>query len=364
MIKAEDNINLVSGKSTHDLASNTEQHFWNVTTGTNAGVHITEKTKDDFLDDPANGGNNLWAKTNGIVIRKGTTELASFEESSIGLGKNSDTAVINLCNGAGQIKGEIASTLATDDTYSLQLLNVENTKACKELFMRCGLTRVILDDFGNSEGGFSIFSGQGVPSTTRTGTCAVVGESESASASHVDIEAGGASVDVRSGSADDQYTFPHVIVSGRFIVPNNPIQNEWAYSNTNTGTPNINIASTGIIRRTTTVSSRRYKHDIKDVEDKTLDPQHLYDVEVKQFKYNDGIVTDSNDSRYDKDLIGFIAEQVKDVYPIAVDVNEQGECEAWNAQYIIPPMLKLIQDQHKQIETLTQRIEALERATK
>ena len=137
---------------------------------------------------------------------------------------------------------------------------------------------------------------------------------------------------------------------------NGDLYNQKAYDNTNSYATNLFVGNTGHIYRTTNTSSRRYKNSIKDVDSKELNPHNLYDIEVKQFRYNDDVITDKSDVRYGKDLIGFISEQVKECYPIAVDINEDGECEAWNGQYIIPPMLALIQEQHKEIEELKRRM--------
>ena len=101
-------------------------------------------------------------------------------------------------------------------------------------------------------------------------------------------------------------------------------------------------------------SSKRYKHDIKPIEEETLDPHRLYDAEVIQFVYNDGYLG-KDDCRYNKPLSGFIAEDLHKVYPIAVDV-EDGKCETWNERYIIPPMLALIQEQNKRIAELEKRV--------
>lgn len=49
------------------------------------------------------GGNTI-IKSNGVAIRQGTTELASFGPSTIELGKNSANSLINLCGGQGKIK--------------------------------------------------------------------------------------------------------------------------------------------------------------------------------------------------------------------------------------------------------------------
>lgn len=80
-----------------------------------------------------------------------------------------------------------------------------------------------------------------------------------------------------------------------------------------------------------------------------------------QFKYKKDYFTNTDDIRYRKNLIGLIAENVYDNYKIAADWHvdeESGKIlvDAWNEQYIVPAMLKLIQEQHKEIEKLKQII--------
>lgn len=62
------------------ISGNTNQHFWFTGSGSDTGAHITEITREEFLADPENGGGNLVARSNGIAIRNGLTELASFGE--------------------------------------------------------------------------------------------------------------------------------------------------------------------------------------------------------------------------------------------------------------------------------------------
>ena len=101
----------------------------------------------------------------------------------------------------------------------------------------------------------------------------------------------------------------------------------------------------------TTSSSKRYKHDIVPIQNYELDPHRLYDVEVMQYKYNLDHV-DALDQRYDTDVIGFIAEDIYEKYPIAAEISPTGTIENWNTRYMIPPMLKLIQEQHEEIEQM------------
>lgn len=106
-------------------------------------------------------------------------------------------------------------------------------------------------------------------------------------------------------------------------------------------------------------SSMRYKHNISEIVDAKLDPHRLYQLPPRQYKYNIDYI-DKGDQRYNTDVCGFIAEEIHNVYPIACEYNENGEPENWNERYVIPPMLALIQEQHKDIELLKQENLALQ----
>lgn len=112
------------------------------------------------------------------------------------------------------------------------------------------------------------------------------------------------------------------------------------------------LTSTGYIRRKASGSSKRFKNSISYELSEDMNPEKLYDVSVVSFKYNKDYLSEKNDSRYDTPLIGMIAEDMDAHYPQACDYDEQGRPKGWNEHYIIPAMLKLIQDQHKEIEVL------------
>ena len=153
-------------------------------------------------------------------------------------------------------------------------------------------------------------------------------------------------------------------VNANLYVNDHPIRAKYIYDrDTVTNSPNMYITSNGWIRRTTNTSSERYKTDIKDLEEE-LNPNKLYDLNIKQFRYKNEYQPNENDKRYNKNLIGFIAEDVERVYPIAVDYTEDGQVDNWNERYIIPAMLKLIQDQKKEIDELKNRVSALENIDK
>jgi hypothetical protein len=105
-------------------------------------------------------------------------------------------------------------------------------------------------------------------------------------------------------------------------------------------------------------SAARYKRDIIPLTNSDLDPKRLLDIEVVQFKYKDEILIEG-DKRKGMDIPGFIADTLIDKYPIACDINDDGEAEGWSAPIMIPPMLALIQDLYKEIEELKQKVAML-----
>ena len=91
------------------IAGDTDQHFWFTETGTDTGAHITEEPQDDFLADPSNGGANLLARSNGIAVRDGLAELATFAASGVQIGQTSDRNITVDTNG---LKVKDGSTVA------------------------------------------------------------------------------------------------------------------------------------------------------------------------------------------------------------------------------------------------------------
>lgn len=147
------------------------------------------------------------------------------------------------------------------------------------------------------------------------------------------------------------------VYTERLEVTKNRPTMQPVYDNTVSYATNCYISSAGLLSRTTNTSSRTIKHDVKAIKSEDIAPERLYDINVYQFKYNDDIITDKTDARYGKDLPGFIIEELNEVYPIAVDRPTDDVKEwSWNAQYLIPGMLKLIQDQHKADERIEQKI--------
>ncbi|MGF6375127.1 hypothetical protein M2140_000161 [Clostridiales Family XIII bacterium PM5-7] len=133
----------------------------------------------------------------------------------------------------------------------------------------------------------------------------------------------------------------------------------------NTGMPSYTASanvywgsSSGRLYLATSGSTRAIKDDILPLTAPDISADNLYDVEVVQFKYKEDII-DSEDRRYRKDLPGFIVDDLANAYPVAVDYGEDGKMETWNPRYMIPPMLKLIQEHKVEIDKLRAEIDEL-----
>lgn len=124
--------------------------------------------------------------------------------------------------------------------------------------------------------------------------------------------------------------------------------------------PNIRVDSDGFVRTTTwTPSSRQLKEKITKRYSNELAPENLYKLDVVQFRYNDAFKrmfnpAEDDPRQYDSDRLGIIIEDLDKVYPIAIDKEDVLDPKTWtrNDVYLIPPMLKLIQDQHVEIEAI------------
>lgn len=101
-----------------------------------------------------------------------------------------------------------------------------------------------------------------------------------------------------------------------------------------------------------TASSARYKENIVDISTvEGLEPSKLLDLPVRAFRYKTDYQKNTEDSRYQVMIPGFIAEEVEQYYPLAADY--EGEVvESWNERMIVPGLLALVQDLYKRIEIL------------
>lgn len=103
-------------------------------------------------------------------------------------------------------------------------------------------------------------------------------------------------------------------------------------------------------------SSKRYKDHVSDM---TIEEaEKILNIPVIWFKYKKGYL-DESDWLNGKQLPGFYAEDVYDIFPEATQLNEAGEPEDWNFRVMIPAMMKVIQNQNERINTLEDTVNAL-----
>lgn len=116
-----------------------------------------------------------------------------------------------------------------------------------------------------------------------------------------------------------------------------------SFQSVQTYAANMYVGSSGRIWKRASSSSRQIKHDIRTLENEDIAAERLLDINVVQFKYNDGVIS-SSDQRYGIDLPGFVIEDLDEKYPICIDKLGENKKEwSWNAQYLIPGMLRLEQ---------------------
>lgn len=103
-------------------------------------------------------------------------------------------------------------------------------------------------------------------------------------------------------------------------------------------------------------SSWRYKSIRTTVKEEEL--EELYRTKVVWAKYKKGYL-DKNDSRYDKLMPMFLAEDMERRFPIAVNHLPDGKPEDWNYRIMIPSMFAMIKFNHEKIKELKSENEEL-----
>lgn len=165
----------------------------------------------------------------------------------------------------------------------------------------------------------------------------------------VSVSNSGVSISGVNG-ADVQVTGPTTFNSTMF-APN---------LSTSTAGTNLRVATGAIGEiQETSASSIRFKENITDISALTdLNPSNLLSLPVRSFTYKSGYISEEDD-RFNKPLPGFIAEEVEEHYPIAVDYSD-GQPHTWNERFIVPGMLALIQNLNQELISIKTRLDALE----
>lgn len=131
-------VNLYERGNLDKELKDTLQYFWTEQNGQDAGAHITEVTKEEFLADPTNAGGNLLAKSDGISIRDGLTELASFGADGSRIGQITGSRVATDASGV-RIYAEDDNSYAYVGRNGLDLKRVVNQKTLKTMFAQSAL---------------------------------------------------------------------------------------------------------------------------------------------------------------------------------------------------------------------------------
>ena len=85
------------------------QYFWHDESGQHAGSHITQVKRSEFVQDPENAKFNLYLTNTATKFRDGLTELSSFSNKSIDIGKDGSTKL--------HIDARKQTITAPDDSY-------------------------------------------------------------------------------------------------------------------------------------------------------------------------------------------------------------------------------------------------------
>lgn len=153
--------------------------------------------------------------------------------------------------------------------------------------------------------------------------------------------------DVASNNTTSVWLFGGADSTSRFIG------SYMAYNRTYSSAGNMYVTANGIFGRSTS-SSERYKEDITVADLSCF--SGLYNLPVKKFKYKSGYLC-GEDERCGQYLYGFIAEDLEQILPCAVEhiTDQNGETvpEMWNSNIIIPALLKLIQDLNNRLIPIT-----------
>jgi len=125
----------------------------------------------------------------------------------------------------------------------------------------------------------------------------------------------------------------HVVGNGRFTAVG-----AGTFSN------NLNITSTGVL--TTATSDEKFKYNIRPL---NYGLETLLQLKPVNFQWIEG----------EEEDLGFIAQDVADIIPEAVNTNWSSDL-LFRYESLIPILTKAIQEQQAQIETLKQRLLILE----
>lgn len=300
----------------------------------------------------------FYVRSNGELFAKdanisGTISSSEINGGSISIGNNFSV------NNNGELFAENANITGTISATSGTL---EDMTILNEIYISsgnsiCTLCSYSLDDQGPYDENYSIKIGS---NETRGGAnIEIAGRSISVNSyygmditgdflnigAHTNIDS---SLDVEGGinSPTTSY-FGQLYVDGWL----------WLTHPTAYGSQKGNLYRNSNGKITVSTSSKRYKENITNELEDFLNPEKLYDLPVVQFNYNE---ENKSCDVIGGTQIGLIAEDVSEFYPNACVYNDDGQPENWYERTLIPAILKLVQNQKKQIDIIEEKMKILE----
>lgn len=154
--------------------------------------------------------------------------------------------------------------------------------------------------------------------------------------------------------------------SGGLNITGSAVDMDGVYNNNTTGIDSVGISATARLRRISSTQAIKYdisalSGDLSPAVDvarlstvQTVDPANVLNVAVTEFSViDDGLPTDRR-------VLGFIADDVADKFPIAATHDAAGVPAGVLDTAMIAALLAVVQDQQATIQDLRTRIEALE----
>jgi hypothetical protein len=299
------------------------------------GNGVTKNASNQITRISTNGGIVVSSSTASSGSRVELTNTGFYAYNSSG----QETVGIDAGTGSARFSGQITSTTGTIAGFTMDTDGMINSGGTLRLFAgTTGINNVysIFTSKPIRVGQFVQIEGSGF------GGYSLIG------AEGMSLANGGFAIN-SSGTVTSNATFNAYIYYPGYAV------------STSGGAARVNDATTPSSRLVAASgSSIRFKENIVNISEKPdLDPSILLSLPVRSFTYKQGYLPE-DDARYGMDLPGFIAEELEEIYPIAVDRDADGTPQRWNADFIIPGLLKIIQTQNDSILSITSRLDALE----
>lgn len=332
--------------------------------------------------DSTNSVNRTAATFNlsGATIYSGGSAQASFASNQINLGNSSSLAKISMCNGSYYLYGQNQDPWEDSNNARYLYMGIDSTSSYRGLILSTVSQANALNHFTGQSTPKGCYLGmshylaqlelEACYSSTKTPFISLVGDSNGASigtqAAQCNIYNNKVEFALSSGSG-----------AGFNVVWGSTKMIELAYSSSDTPTYRIQfphscyniggntarLSSNGTLNWNS--STRKIKTDIvydSDKFDPSVDPHQLYNLRVVQFKYKQECL-EQGDFNKGRNVLGLIAEDVDRDYQIAAYHDNNGEVVNWDYTILVPALIKMVQEQHEDIEILKDKLSNLERST-